>query len=632
MNGGYAGQILLIDLSSESLEKQSLDPASCRGFIGGFGLNNQLFARLAVAGNDPFSPDNPILIGAGPLVGTLAPGTSRTMITTKYPLTGAVASASGSMTFGSQMKWAGYDHMMIRGKSKGPCYLYIEDENTRFCDASAFWGKDIHETTEALWSRHGPCGAIAIGPAGENRVKFSLALVDCTSTIGRGGLAAVMGSKNLKAIAVKGTKGVHVADRKNFLKAVGQLYERAKKYPQRAEIVKLGMMAGWLSSLQRVFPHAPEKIRSLTDRYGPSVYQKFKKARRACPSCFVADKDVLEVKESCGEVRVTYPTSYGITRFFCQYLAELTPEQILTIFDQLNRQGLDIFTFGKMADLLVDAYEKRLIGEEQTHGLLPERTYEFFLRMIDLICRRDGIGDLLAEGWKQTLEVLGEQISKEIIVMKGMDALYDPRVSGLGTMEFEQIVCPRGPTSATSGSPTYLPDAPLEMFSKHTERMGGSPEAIRRILSPTQGVNIGRLSRYSEDWYAVLSSLGVCNRAHINRFYHIDLCSEFYEKATGMPLPPEQMMEAADRSWTLQRLLNAREGFLRKDDFIPDQWFKPLVSEGKTLQMKDYFKTRILTREDLTRILEDYYEERGWNRSTGYPTRSKLEALSLPLE
>lgn len=631
MNGGYAGQILLIDLLSESVEKQPLDAINCHRFIGGFGLNNELFAESAVARNDPLSPENPILIGAGPLIGTIAPGTSRIMATTKYPLTGAIASASGSMTFGAQMKWAGYDHMTIRGRSQRPSYLYIENENVRFCDASALWGKDIHETTEALWSWHGPCGVMAIGPAGENQVKFALALVDRTATIGRGGLGAVMGSKNLKAIAVKGTKGVRVADRKGFLKVVDGLYERAKKFPQHADIVSLGMMAGWLPALQRMFPHAPEKIQALTDQYGPAVYQKFRKARRACPSCFVADKDVLEVKENCEKVRTTYPTSFGLTSHLCQYLGELTAVQILTIFDQLNRQGLDLFTFGKMVDLLVVAYEEASIGEKQTRGLVPERTYDFFLRMIDLISKREGIGDLLAEGWKQTLEVMGDAIRNRTVIIKGMDAIYDPRVSGLGTMEFEQIVCPRGPTSATSGSPTYLPNVPLDMFFKHAERMGAPPEAVMRILSPSHTVNMGRLSRYSEDWYAVLSSLGVCNRAQNNRFYHIHLCSELYEKATGMAMTPEGMMEAADRSWTLQRLLNAREGFSKKDDLLPDQWFQPLLSEGKSLQMMDYFRTRILTRDDLNQILQDYYDERGWDRATGYPTQEKLKTLGLPL-
>jgi aldehyde:ferredoxin oxidoreductase len=143
-------------------------------------------------------------------------------------------------------------------------------------------------------------------------------------------------------------------------------------------------------------------------------------------------------------------------------------------------------------------------------------------------------------------------------------------------------------------------------------------------------VNMGRLSRYSEDWYGVLSSLGICNRAQNNRFYHIGLCSELYEKATGMEMSPEAMMEAADRSWTLQRLLNAREGFSKKDDLIPDQWFQPLESEGKRLQMMDYFRTRPLSREDLYQTLEDYYQERGWDPTTGYPSKKKLKSLGLP--
>jgi aldehyde:ferredoxin oxidoreductase len=236
----------------------------------------------------------------------------------------------------------------------------------------------------------------------------------------------------------------------------------------------------------------------------------------------------------------------------------------------------------------------------------------------------------MAEGWNHILEVFGEAAWNEVIIIKGLDTIYDPRVSGLGTMEFEQIVCPRGPTSATSGSPTYLPNAPLDMFSKHAERMGAPREAVARILPAAMNVNMGRLSRYSEDWYAVLSSLGICNRAQNNRFYHIGLCSELYEKATGMEMSPEAMMEAADRSWTLQRLLNAREGFSKKDDLIPDQWFQPLESEGKKLQMMDYFRTRPLSREDLYQTLEDYYQERGWDPTTGYPSRKKLKSLDLP--
>ena len=630
MNGGYAGQILLIDLFSGSSEKRSLDPKNCRHFIGGFGLNNQLFADLAFAGKDPFSPDNPIIIGAGPLIGTMSPGASRIMATTKYPMTGAVASASGSMTLGAQMKWAGYDHIVVRGQSDRPIYLYIQDETLQVCDASALWGRDILQTTEALWAKHGPCGIIAIGPAGENLVKFSLALVDRTATIGRGGLAAVMGSKRLKAIAVKGTKGIRVADQKGFLKTVDGLYSRANKFSQRENVVEFGMMSGWLPALEREFPHAPEKIQILTNLYGPSVYQKFKKARRACPSCFVADKDVLELKESCGETFNTYPTSFMLIRPLCHYLSQISPEHLLKIFDQLNRQGMDLFTFVKMADLLIKVYEKGGIGEKETQGLVPKRTYEFFLQLIDLISRREGMGDLMAEGWNHILEVFGEAAWNEVIIIKGLDAIYDPRVAGLGTMEFEQIVCPRGPTSATSGSPTYLPNAPLDMFSKHAERMGAPREAVARILSTAMKVNMGRLSRYSEDWYAVLSSLGICNRAQNNRFYHIGLCSELYEKATGMAMSPEAMMEAADRSWTLQRLLNAREGFTKKDDFIPDQWFQPLESEGKKLQMMDYFRTRPLSLEDLYQILEDYYQERGWDPTTGYPSRKKLKSLDLP--
>jgi aldehyde:ferredoxin oxidoreductase len=159
--------------------------------------------------------------------------------------------------------------------------------------------------------------------------------------------------------------------------------------------------------------------------------------------------------------------------------------------------------------------------------------------------------------------------------------------------------------------------------------MGVPPEAVRRILDHPLGLDVGRLSRYAEDWYSALSSLGICMRAQNNRFYNAELCAEFFRAATGLDMDREGLMRGAERGWTLMRLLNGREGFGRADDRIPLQWFQPAETDGQRREARDYYRRTVLTLEDLERFLESYYEERGWEADSGLPSRDALEVLGL---
>jgi len=202
---GFAGTVLVLDLTERSFRTETLDLNAAERFLGGFGMNNVLFHSFSRPGTDPLGPDNPVILGAGPLVGTLAPGSSRVMATTKFPLTGAVAAASGSMSFGARMKWAGYDHIVILGQAASPVYVTVSSEAAAFHDASQLGGRGIHETASLLRGRHGSSGSvIAIGPAGEALLPCAMALTDAGGTLGRGGLGAVMGAKKLKAIYIVG--------------------------------------------------------------------------------------------------------------------------------------------------------------------------------------------------------------------------------------------------------------------------------------------------------------------------------------------------------------------------------------------------------------------------------------------
>jgi aldehyde:ferredoxin oxidoreductase len=196
-------------------------------------------------------------------------------------------------------------------------------------------------------------------------------------------------------------------------------------------------------------------------------------------------------------------------------------------------------------------------------------------------------------------------------------------------MEFEQVVNPRGPQSAASGSPTYLPDMPLELFKRHVQRMGASEEVMKRVFDAPLGFSPGRLTRVSEDWYTLFNSTGTCNRHFNNRFYHIDILAELYSAATGIEKTPEELMTATERIWNIHRMLNVREGFDRSHDTFPESWFRPAEHPDGRRETHDYFKKKKLGREDFVRELRAYYDERGWDESTGIPTVETLRRFGL---
>ncbi len=627
---GYTGNILEVDLTSTkiSLKKEKIE--DLRNFIGGMGMNAKLAADYIPPKVDPLSPENVIIIGAGPLVGTLTPGASRIVGMSKFPATGALANSCGSMSFGFHLKLAGFDQVIISGKADHPVYLQIWDDNIELCDASQLWGQDIVETTDFLNTKYGSCGVIAIGQAGENLVKFALTLVDKTATFGRGGLGAVLGSKNLKAIVSKGTKGLSIANPKKFDKLFKKLFDRIRSYPHRADLYKLGMLrnAPIAAMLGAKGESGKRKAKQASER----IYlKKLKKRRFACPSCPMGDKDILEIKEGEFAGLINY-TSSVINPFLLLLIDDLqTYNEAVKAFDLLGRYGLDSMTVPALLDFCTSMYEKGLFTKELT-GLEWKRDYTTLMQLIELITKREGFGNILADGWNKLVEVY-EDTEKEMLVVKGLEQVFDPRIVRLGTMEFEQVVNPKGAHVASGGSPTYFaPGRPLEDFTPHFYRMGIPESAFPRIFAPPvkeMGLNVGRLTSYAEDWYTVLTSLGICARAHMNRFWGLESATAFYNAVTGFDLSPEDVRIAAVRTWNLLRVLNAREGFSRKDDKFPVQWFKPLQFGEIELKFQDFYGGTLITPTIATQLLEDYYEERGWDKKTGLPTPQKLKELGL---
>ena len=246
---GFAGKILYVDLTSGKTRTEPLDKDLIKKYIGGRGINHKLAHDLIPADTDPLSPENLIILGAGPFSGTVLPGCTELVATTKFPLNNAFATASGAGRFSLMLKTAGYDHVVISGKAKKPVYLKICDNDVELCDASDLWGKDSCDTTDELRKRHEPCSIIPIGQAGENLVKASVTMIDKVGTLGSGGFPAVMGSKNLKAmVAVEGSHGIKIMDRKRFMKIVEGLLERMNTFESPTRLLWKTWKRVWTGS------------------------------------------------------------------------------------------------------------------------------------------------------------------------------------------------------------------------------------------------------------------------------------------------------------------------------------------------------------------------------------------------
>ena len=301
MIAGYAGRILFVDLERMRWEEQELPQEYALKFIGGYGINNFLAYKIMPPGLDLLSPGNPLILGAGPFTGTIIPGAAKLVATLKFPLNGAFGTATAGSRFPLMLKTCGYDHLIIKGTAFKPLYLIITDEGVKFEDATELWGKDIFETTDFLLQRYEPCSVLPIGPAGENRVKISVTLVDKGGTLGSGGLPALMGAKNLKAIVVRqGTKPIGIANRAEFLRLVNELHERMMNWAGREAILKGGLryssQTWWgLPPMKNPWELSRDYLNEQEKEETFNLYTRSRKTI-ACPSCPIADKEMLEIR------------------------------------------------------------------------------------------------------------------------------------------------------------------------------------------------------------------------------------------------------------------------------------------------------------------------------------------------
>ena len=613
---GYAGGIGYVDLTSGHTRKEPLDPGLATTFIGGHGINWKLAYDLIPPDADPLSPENAVIIGVGPFSGTLVPGTSELVVTSKLPLSGGFGTNAGGGHFPLMLKSSGYDHLVITGRAEKPTYLKILDDDVELCDARDLWGRDIFETVDELRRRYEPCSVIPIGPSGENLVRISMTTIDKLGTVGFGGLPAVMGSKNLKAIvAVQGTREIRVAHRLRLLRAADRMLERVMGYRLRPTLMEGGtfaMSAGWLGMGGQGWEDIHRESRQTL----------------SCPSCPMGDKERHRLTKGECSPMVSYSTDF-MGEFECSGKTPLdNHNRAVKRLDTFNRHGICRFHFRDALRLMTSLYQQGIITTEDTGGVELKGDYNTILRLIGVTARREGFGDLLADGALRAARRIGRGAEEHVIHIKGCSQFIDPRIDSFNTMSFAQLVHPGRPHYACGGIGVYMPGRPIDLFIKHAGRIGVPDEAMRRIFGPAS-LNVGRLTKHAEDWFSLFNCLGLCHRVYISRFHSIEGLVEFYSAITGIETTAAEMLKAAERAWNMSRLLNVRAGFGRKDDGPPRGWFTPPAAGDKEYPLRDYFGTASFTREDVETTLDDYYDERGWDKENGAPTPEKLNELGL---
>jgi aldehyde:ferredoxin oxidoreductase len=633
---------LLIDLTLEKHEKKKIKLDSFKAFLGGSGIGWMLAAEYIKHKAHPFSPENPIIISAGVLVGTLCPSASKISAITKFPTLASVDGknfieecTSGTRYFGLMLKMAGYGHLIITGKAKRPVYLNVYNENVEFKDATNLWstGYSTDHVANILLEKEGKdSGIIVIGRAGEKKVFHALAFVDKMSSLGRGGLGAVMGSKNLKAIVVRGTNSLNVAKPREFMEEVRKIRSRIVKWPNYKEWITRGMGgSGWEIFRNTQYPGKWEKTK-WDKLYGEKIKESFDRVQ-ACISCILSCKNTWMIRngEFAGDKGFSPATAKIATSG--QLLDVEDYRKMLHFYKVANDEGIDFYTITRLIDFVTTLYQQEKLTDKDTQGVKLTRDYGCYLNLLYMTVNREKFGDILADGWFRLYKEFGIDPQEYWYggICKGVDFIYDARPSHFHPLMMTFFTRPR-PHHGGSHTLTNIPGRSMEEIRKQVERWGLSEDAIKRVFTPTSysgKFNVGIYTKYMEDMMRVKNALGICSIHTFMGLIFGDDMTKLYSAATGLEVSSSDVIKCGERIFNLSKLLNVREGFYREDDKPPEIWFKPMTSPEGEIVLKDYFDTKALSREDIEKILDDYYRERGWNIERGIPTKEKLTELGI---
>ena len=604
---GYAGRILRINLSSGKITTEPLKEEIAKKYIGGIGLGIRLLIDNSRPGIDPLSPENLLILTTGPFSGTIAPtGGNGHAFVAKSPLTNGVGEAKSHGFFGAELKRAGYDAVIFEGKAEKPVYVWIDDDSVQIMDAKHLWGKSPQETEDIIREELGDyyIRVAAIGLAGEKLSRIACIINDKTRAAGRCGMGAVMGSKNLKAIAVRGTKDVPVAKPEEFLEFVKVLHERMKG-PATVKYRTLGTPQNVLvhNSLgclpTRNFTNAVfEGAEKVSGEY---LNMRFVTKIIGCSSCAMRCEHIAVVPEGPYKgtmARVEYEPLWA----FGPHCGVDRMDAIIKAIDLCNYYGMDSISAGNIVGFAMDCYEHGILTKDDTGGLdLRFGNAEAMVKLTEMIGRREGLGNILAEGVKRAAEMIGKGAEKFANHIKGLEMTgYDIR--GLKTAAVGYAVSFRGADHNRHGA--YALDIAGKVDRFKFEK--GRSKLVIEI----------------EDLYMIIDSLIVCKFSRGVYYKGFEDLAKYYTLVTGIDMTAEELRRTGERLSNLARLYNVREGLTRKDDHLPIKVMTTPIPD-ETVSKGSY-----ITQEELDFMLDDYYAHRGWTRN-GVPTIEKVTELGL---
>ncbi len=628
MLGGYAGSILKVDLGTGNIDIVPLTPELAKQFIGGAGVNARLAWDYVRPGAHPLSPQNALILGAGPLVGTLAPGAGKTNITFKSVHPHFIGS-SGSGHLG-MIKFAGYDHVIITGKANDPVCLEIGDK-VRIRPAAHLWGKDTFETTDAIWHELGrKYDVLSIGPAGERLVADASVIANKYSAFARTGIGAVMGSKNLKAVAVYGSRSVKVAHPRRFMEAANKLTRETMRLVDVPRLRKYGSLINLESRLKSgsLSYKNFRQVQKPGDRFVQMIgLEKFEQGAEhgpvSCLSCPVGCKHRLHWREGEYEgMSLLLSCAIGATRSFANCGVMSWPETIKCT-EMCNRLGIDYLSTSNLVGMAIDLFQRGEINRADTGGYDLEWNAATVFKLLRAIAYREDLGDALAEGLIEGPRRIGRSAVESVIQYKGLGTPVDMRRSlfPFSTPFFSMITNVIGRPCHSSPTSWSATKEKLEMYCL---RSGMKQEDIKRIIYDTGGYDGPRLTRWTEDYCFALECLGLCYRTYVFS-YAIDDCAELYSAATGIDMSGAELLEAAARGWDMRKAFNLREGATRRDDAVPERLLMEPLQVGDTTCPP-------LSMEDIDIMISAYYQERGWDSHEGTLTPERILELGLSLE
>ncbi|AEF94782.1 Aldehyde ferredoxin oxidoreductase [Desulfotomaculum nigrificans CO-1-SRB] len=619
---GFAGKLLRVNLTDREFKVEELDKDELRKYIGCVGYAAQLLYKEMPGGTDPLSPEAKVVIATGPVTGTLCPSGGSYEVCYKSPLSGTWNQARSGGAFGPKLKYAGFDFVVIDGKATEPTYLYIHDGQVELKPAKHLWGLNVEETTDSLVRELGDpeISVATIGQAGENGVLYAALINDRGRAAGRGGIGAVFGSKNLKAIVVKGSGGVKVAKPEEFKKAIDKAEQWLNNYPL-GSIPAMGTIG--LVSLNNSLGILPTKnfqtthFENADQVSGETFNRKYQIKRRACYGCSFACGRYSSVENGKYSTPPMEGPEYETVDMLGPNCGIDDLEAIIKGNYLCNIYGLDSVSTGMSISFAMECYEKGLITDKETEGLpLLWGNAEVMLQLIEKIANNEGIGAFLAQGVKRMAEQLGPNAEEAAIHVKGLELpAHEPR-SESKVLSIQYATSPRGachmhPNWASTWDFGQL-DCGMKEFG-----MPWPPKEIQDE-SPVKGTVYKYVALQGE----ISEILGAC-------IFHSwgtegscitpQLYAEIVSALTGWEVTTEELLKAAERSWNLKRVFNAREGFTRKDDKLPKR-FNQAIPDGPAAGAKV---------DNLDTMLDAYYEAMGWDKNTGLPTAEKLKELEL---